>query len=115
MNRDEHLRRWVCGESLHNWDEGACCPDYSCCFPEEVSTALEEKMQLFSLYLDACYGNISAQKAIQDMLHLFTQRLVEKVGEERMLNHIVLIRHGTDMHTGALVSREDRQRLLWEH
>jgi len=31
IDRDEQLRRWVAGESLHD-EDGRCCPDYSCCY-----------------------------------------------------------------------------------
>lgn len=33
MNNEEHLDLWIGGRSEHD-DEGLCCPDFSCCFPE---------------------------------------------------------------------------------
>jgi hypothetical protein len=38
ISSDEQLNRWVSGESLHRsvrgFEDGECCPDFSCCKPE---------------------------------------------------------------------------------
>lgn len=30
------LKRWVAGESLHNTVRNECCPDFSCCQPDNL-------------------------------------------------------------------------------
>lgn len=38
----EQMDRWVKGESVHGaGEEGACCPDFSCCFPENAASMQE--------------------------------------------------------------------------
>jgi hypothetical protein len=38
ITNDEQLQRWVDGESVHSSLTGECCPDFSCCRPELLST-----------------------------------------------------------------------------
>ncbi len=38
ISYDEQLDEWVKGNSIHSGtkDEGRCCPDFSCCKPENL-------------------------------------------------------------------------------
>lgn len=37
---------WINGISIHNYQDGECCPDFSCCHPElfEKDKRIREKM-----------------------------------------------------------------------
>jgi hypothetical protein len=40
MTCEEQLALWVAGKSVHNYDSGECCPDFSCC-NDKVDTPLD--------------------------------------------------------------------------
>lgn len=41
MNREQQINAWVDGKSIHNHDDGICCPDFSCCHPELMADKTE--------------------------------------------------------------------------
>ena len=43
MSYQEQLNRWVAGESIHNSSSDECCPDFSCCKPENAAP-IEERI-----------------------------------------------------------------------
>ena len=40
MTYQEQLENWVAGKSVHT-DDGICCPDFSCCCPENAASQEE--------------------------------------------------------------------------
>lgn len=43
MKPIEQIRLWVDGESVHNDETDECCPDFSCCKPENIASVEERK------------------------------------------------------------------------
>jgi len=33
------LIEWVKGNPVHNYEDGECCPDFSCCYPDLLAPA----------------------------------------------------------------------------
>lgn len=36
MTADEQLDLWLAGQSVHNDERDECCPDFSCCSPDNA-------------------------------------------------------------------------------
>ena len=55
MNQEEMeawLQRWADGDPVHNHEDGACVPDFSCCIPE-LAAPKDERDAFMRLDLDA--------------------------------------------------------------
>ena len=49
MTYEEHIDRWVSGESVHNKEKDMCCPDFSCCI-DGINTPVEIKERFAEAY-----------------------------------------------------------------
>lgn len=58
MTREEQLKLWLRGKSVHNQKENECCPDFSCCVPE-CEASLEEKLDFCNAWLKGNHDIIS--------------------------------------------------------
>lgn len=43
MTREEQLKEWVEGNSIHNEENDVCCPDFSCCEPKLLASRAERE------------------------------------------------------------------------
>ena len=50
MEVDEQLNEWVKGNSMHNYEKGECCPDFSCC--EDINTPLDVRERFAKAHYD---------------------------------------------------------------
>jgi len=43
LKAEKQLELWVKGKSVHNNEQGECCPDFSCCKPHLLAPEHERK------------------------------------------------------------------------
>lgn len=51
MTLEEQLRKWAAGESIHNNEDGICCPDFSCC-NKDIFTAYSQRKKFLKAFLE---------------------------------------------------------------
>lgn len=68
MTVDEQLEKWVNGESIHNDERDECCPDFSCCDPN-LLTSEEERRKFYE----------SNEEIRLKMLHIFFARFLSSM------------------------------------
>ena len=76
MTPDEQLTRWVAGDSVHDHDQGQCCPDFSCCRPALLAPEYErvafrdgdeaERNVMLMSFL----GRLLDEASVRDKVHL---------------------------------------------
>jgi hypothetical protein len=73
FDREIQLQQWLPGNSIHDYANNECCPDFSCC-NREVSTSQEEKDEFISLHRDG--------KSKDHLYALFLGRSLQTLGVE---------------------------------
>lgn len=69
MTNLEQLEQWVSGNSVHDSERGQCCPDFSCCV-KEIVTSTEEKQTFFDAFKQGNTG------ITDNMLMMFLSQLL---------------------------------------
>lgn len=57
------LKHWVNGKSIHNFVDGECCPDFSCCRPKMLMH-IEDRKRFMKAYIN---GDRKTEMAILGM------------------------------------------------
>lgn len=75
MKKIEQLMKWVEGESIHDTESDICCPDFSCCKPDNLSHK-EERELFIELYLT------DKHEEMERMLMMFLGRALSDCGKK---------------------------------
>lgn len=73
MTPDDQLKNWVEGRPIHNFTRDECCPDFSCCNPENLAPK-EDRIRFKKAYDE---GRIDI---IEGMLMMFLSGALAKSG-----------------------------------
>lgn len=71
MNKDNQLKQWVLGHSVHNDEIDECCPDFSCC-NDTMNTPTETRERFAKAVKDEDEGTKN------EMLGLFLGEAISK-------------------------------------
>lgn len=50
----QHSLMWVNGNPKHNYVDGECVADFSCCYPDLFTEDLDQRMKSHQKLLDRC-------------------------------------------------------------
>lgn len=93
MTPEEHLQKWVCGESVHNDEDDVCCPDFSCC-NTNVDTSHFERKRFQKAFLEGDIKTICImrEKFLIDAIFLYGEKL--NTPDVRKILGIIDIKYG---------------------
>lgn len=93
MTPEEQLQKWVNGVSIHNDNDDACCPDFSCC-NKDVNTSHFERKRFQKAFLEGDLSTVLSmcEKFLIDAVFLYGEKI--NTPEVKKILSILDIKHG---------------------